>query len=65
MMTMCIRAPRPGRYVLLLTHNRGREEQQVQFLDQRRRVSEQCGKLGRSRPKVSRRWTRLARGVTT
>jgi uncharacterized protein (DUF2141 family) len=60
--TMCIRAPRPGRYALLLTHNRDGKNKFSFWTDGAGFASNM--KLGRSRPKVEQALIEVGPGVT-
>lgn len=60
---MCIRVPRPGRYALLLTHNRDGKNKFSFWTDGAGFVSNV--KLGRSRPKVEQALIEVGVGVTT
>jgi uncharacterized protein (DUF2141 family) len=62
-MTVCIRAPRPGRYALLLTHNRDGKNKFSFWTDGAGFASNV--KLGRSRPKVEQALVEVGAGVTT
>ncbi|MGA1798120.1 DUF2141 domain-containing protein [Sphingomonas sp. 4RDLI-65] len=61
--TMCIRVPRPGRYALLLTHNRDGKNKFSFWSDGAGFASNV--KLGRSRPKVEQALVEVGGGVTT
>lgn len=61
--TMCIRVPRPGRYALLLTHNRDGKNKFSIWTDGAGFASNT--KLGRSRPKVGQALVEVGAGVTT
>ncbi len=60
--TMCIRVPRPGRYALLLTHNRDGRNKFSFWSDGAGFASN--AKLGRSRPKVEQALVEVGGGVT-
>jgi uncharacterized protein (DUF2141 family) len=60
---MCIRVPRPGRYALLLTHNRDGKNKFSLWTDGAGFASNR--KLGRSRPKVEQALVEVGAGVTT
>ena len=60
---MCIRVPRPGRYALLLTHNRDGKNKFSFWTDGAGFASNR--KLGRSRPKVEQALVEVGAGVTT
>ncbi len=60
---LCIRVPRPGRYALLLTHNRDGKNKFSVWTDGAGFVS--TVKLGRSRPKVEQALVEVGAGVTT
>ncbi len=60
---LCIRVPRPGRYALLLTHNRDGKNKFSVWTDGAGFVS--TVKLGRSRPKVEQALVEVGTGVTT
>ena len=60
---MCIRVPRPGRYALLLTHNRDGKNKFSFWTDGAGFASNR--KLGRSRPKVEQALVEVGTGVTT
>ena len=61
--TMCIRVPRPGRYALLLTHNRDGKNKFSIWTDGAGFASNV--KLGRSRPKIEQALVEVGAGVTT
>ncbi|PZO76327.1 MAG: hypothetical protein DI640_01850 [Sphingomonas taxi] len=61
--TMCIRVPQPGRYALLLTHNRDGKNKFSFWTDGAGFASNR--KLGRSRPKVEQALVEVGAGVTT
>ncbi|KQN35375.1 DUF2141 domain-containing protein [Sphingomonas sp. Leaf38] len=61
--TMCIRVPRPGRYALLLTHNRDGKNKFSVWSDGAGFASNV--KLGRSRPKVEQALVEVGAGVTS
>ncbi len=58
---MCIRVPRPGRYALLLTHNRDGKNKFSFWTDGAGFASNV--KLGRSRPKVEQALVEVGAGV--
>ena len=60
---LCIRAPRPGHYALLLTHNRDGKNKFSFWTDGAGFASNT--KLGRSRPKVEQALVEVGAGVTT
>ncbi len=60
--SMCIRVPRPGRYALLLTHNRDGKSKFSFWNDGAGFASNK--KLGRSRPKVEQALVEAGTGVT-
>ncbi|MES3100203.1 DUF2141 domain-containing protein [Sphingomonas faeni] len=60
---LCIRVPRPGRYALLLTHNRDGKNKFSVWSDGAGFASNV--KLGRSRPKVGQALVEVGAGVTT
>jgi len=60
---LCIRAPRPGRYALLLTHNRDGKNKFSFWSDGAGFASN--AKLGRSRPKVEQALVEVGAGVTS
>ena len=60
--TMCIRVPRPGRYALLMTHNRDGKSKFGFWSDGAGFASNT--KLGRSRPKVEQALVEVGTGVT-
>ena len=60
---LCIRVPRPGRYALLLTHNRDGKNKFSVWTDGAGFASN--AKLGRSRPKVEQALVEVGAGVTT
>ncbi len=60
---LCIRVPRPGRYALLLTHNRDGKSKFSFWTDGAGFASN--AKLGRSRPKVEQALVEVGAGVTT
>ncbi|HXH15059.1 MAG TPA: DUF2141 domain-containing protein [Sphingomonas sp.] len=61
--TMCIRVPGPGRYALLLTHNRDGKNKFSFWTDGAGFASNT--RLGRSRPKVEQALVEVRSGVTT
>jgi len=61
--TLCIRAPGPGRYALLLTHDRDGKNKFNFWKDGAGFPSNQ--KLGRSRPKLQQALINVGPGVTT
>ena len=60
--SLCIRAPRPGRYALLFTHNRGGKNKFNIWADGAGFPSNQ--KLGRARPKVGQAMVDVGGAVT-
>ena len=60
--SLCIRVPRPGRYALLFTHNRGGKNKFDIWSDGAGFASNQ--KLGRSRPKVGQATIDVGPAVT-
>ena len=60
---MCIRAPAPGRYALLFTHDRDGKNKFNFWRDGAGFISR--SRLGRSRPKLSQAVIEVGRGVTT
>ncbi|MEG3083861.1 DUF2141 domain-containing protein [Sphingomonas sp. PB2P12] len=60
---LCIRVPKPGRYALLLTHNRDGKNKFSFWTDGAGFASNR--KLGRSRPKVQQALVEVGGGVTT
>lgn len=60
---LCIRAPRPGRYALLFTHNRDGKNKFSIWSDGAGLPSNQ--KLGRARPKVAQAVIDVGNAVTT
>ena len=60
---LCIRVPRPGRYALLLTHNRDGKNKFSFWTDGAGFASNV--KLGRARPKVEQALVEVGAGVTT
>lgn len=60
--TLCIRAPAPGRYALLFTHDRDGKNKFNFWSDGAGFVSNQ--RLGRSRPKVRQATIEVGNGVT-
>ncbi|RMB51435.1 uncharacterized protein (DUF2141 family) [Sphingomonas sp. PP-CE-3A-406] len=60
--TLCIRVPKPGRYALLLTHNRDGKNKFSVWTDGAGFASN--AKLGRSRPKVAQALVEVGAGVT-
>jgi uncharacterized protein (DUF2141 family) len=61
--SLCIRAPRPGRYALLFTHDRDGRNKFDFWKDGAGFPSNQ--RLGRSRPKLSQAVIEVGSGVTT
>ncbi|MGU3389102.1 DUF2141 domain-containing protein [Sphingomonas sp. M1A8_2b] len=60
--TLCIRVPKPGRYALLLTHNRDGKNKFSVWTDGAGFASN--ARLGRSRPKVAQALVEVGAGVT-
>jgi uncharacterized protein (DUF2141 family) len=61
--TLCIKAPSPGRYALLFTHDRDGKNKFNFWRDGAGFVSNQ--KLGRSKPKLAQATITVGSGVTT
>ncbi|MDG5488934.1 DUF2141 domain-containing protein [Sphingomonas sp. BGYR3] len=61
--TLCIKAPAPGRYALLFTHDRDGKNKFNFWRDGAGFVSNQ--KLGRSKPKLAQATVTVGNGVTT